>query len=436
MRNLIIITLLLFIAACDPVQACTKTESPKARFVFLHKNGLYGLLDENGNEIVPAEYLYIDKIRDGMIPAFTKEKMFVFLDETGKRIKDVSFYDISPFYSGGLLAVIDVKTRKEGVVDKNLNYVIKPQFDAIINHSEDGIINAKQGELWGVIDKTGKYILEPQFEISELEVAYKGTFVVSKGGKIRLFNAKKAEFLDVEYDEWYGITGNKIVLGKGSSIYLNSWENKEIFLMKKPRGRINFIDEENSLGDNRFFLNYKKEGEKDLHFVVFDSSTGEKICDKIMNGMDAKCNIDGNCNIKEKPHYDKKAVEENERKKYGKFEEVRHGVYETSTSFKQNGKWGFLDEDGNVAIPAEYDEVTPFYFDVSWVQQGDRRFIIDRSGKKIVEIKPEWKDVNELRYTMWDYYQWGRAIYCFQERTGDPSEYWYKREEVEEIIEK
>ncbi|MBQ3369272.1 WG repeat-containing protein [bacterium] len=425
-ENLIISILLLLVAACASVPSGTKTESPKARFVFLHKNGLYGLLDENGNELVPAEYLHIDKVRDGMIPAYTKEKVFVFLDESGKKIKDVSFYDINPLYTQDLLGVADVKTRKWGFVDKNLNYVIEPQFDAISNF-EDGITIAKQGELWGIINKSGKYILEPQFKDDELESYNQGTFIVSKGGKIRLIDTKKAKILDAEYDEFYGMTGGKAVVRKDSSIYLNSWENKEVFLMKKPSRILYDMYRGNVLGKTRFYLNYREDGEKDEHFAVFDSSTGEKICDKIMNHSDE---MDENCNVKEKPYYDEKAVEENEQKKYGKYEEVRHSVYDISTSFKQNGKWGFLDDDGNVVIPAEYDSVSPFYFDAAYARQGDRRFIIDRSGRKIVEIKPEWEGVDELRYTILEYYTWGLSGYCFSDR----SEYWYGRERVEKTL--
>ena len=387
MKNLIITIILLFLIACASLPVGTKTENAKARFVFSDKNGFFGLLDENGNEIVPAtEYLFIDKVQRGMIPAFTKEKEFVFLNESGKKIKDVSFYDINLAYAEELLGVADAKSRKWGAVDKNLNYVIEPQFDAISNF-EDGITIAKQGELWGIINKSGKYILKPQFKSDELESYNQGTFIVSKGGKIRLIDTKKAKILDTEYDEFYGMTGNKAVVRKDSSIYLCSQEDNEIFLMKKPSGILKRIYDEKLMENNRFCLKYNEEGEKDEHFAVFDSSTGEKICDIIKKNLDDE--IDENCNIKEKPHYDKKAAEENEQKKYGKYEEVRHSVYETSTSFKQNGKWGFLDEDGNVAIPAEYDKVTPFYFDVAWVWKGDHRFIIDRNGRIVVEIKPE-----------------------------------------------
>ena len=425
-ENLIISMILLLVAACASVPSGAKTESPKARFVFLHKNGLYGLLDENGNELVPAEYLHIDKVRDGMIPAYTKEKVFVFLDESGKKIKDVSFYDINPLYTQDLLGVADVKSGKWGFVDKNLNYVIEPQFDAI-GYFVDGIVGAKQGELWGIINKSGKYILEPQFKGDELEDYDQGTLVVSKGGKIRIIDVKNAKMLKAEYDTLYGMTDGKAIVGKDSSIYLNSWENKELFLMKKPSRILYDIYEGNVIGNKRFYLKYDEKDEKDEHFAVFDSSTGEKICDKIMNHSDE---MDENCNVKETPYYDEKAAEENEQKKYGRYDEVRHGLYETSTSFKQNGKWGFLDEDGNVVIPAEYDSVSPFYFDAAYARQGDRRFIIDRSGRKIVEIKPEWEGVDELRYTILEYYTWGLSGYCFSDR----SEYWYGRERVEKTV--
>ncbi|MBO4441943.1 WG repeat-containing protein, partial [bacterium] len=65
------------------------------------------------------------------------------------------------------------------------------------------------------------------------------------------------------------------------------------------------------------------------------------------------------------------------------YEEVRYSMcsHEHSTSFKQNGKWGFLDENGNVVIPAEYDDVSEFDFGVAWARKGDRRFIIDRTAE-------------------------------------------------------
>ena len=271
MKNMIITIILLFLIACASLPVGTKTESPKARFVFLHKNGLYGLLDENGKEVVSAEYLHIDKVRDGMIPAFTTEKEFVFLDETGKKIKDVSFYDIHPYYSEEYLAVSDFQSRKWGFVDKNLNYVIEPQFEHV-GYFIDGLTLAKEDELWGMIDKTGKYIIEPQFKLDELKGSSQGILIISKAGKTKLVDVKKAKILDVEYDEWYGMAGNKAVVGKDSSIYLSSSEDNEIFLMKKPSGILKRIYDEKLMENNRFYIEYseKRENKYYKHFIVFD----------------------------------------------------------------------------------------------------------------------------------------------------------------------
>ena len=418
MKKLIITMILLFLASCASAPAVTKAEPPKARYIFSDKNGLYGLLDENGNEIVPAQYLYVDIVKDGMIPAFTKEKVFVFLDETGKKIKDVGFRNIFPSYREDLLAVADPETGKWGFVDRNLNYVIKPQFEDVWSFI-DGIALVTQDGLRGIIDKTGKYIVELQFDDPKgypfYYDYYQGTFVVLKDGKTRIVDVKNAKILETEYDWFYGMTGNKAVVRKDSSIYLNSWEDKQIFLMKEPDGSLH-LSNENILGNNRFYLEYIEEREKKYykHFIVFDSSNGEKICEKIL-GDEKPEDLDENCNLKEKEN-DSPTVLNN-----GKYEAVWRDTCaeETSILFKQNGKKGFLDENGKEIIPAEYDEVEAFCQGLAWVRKDDLRFIIDRSGKTVFEIKPEWRYVKEVNFIDKEFYYWGLMSFYKKNRWED-----------------
>ena len=67
MKNLIILIFLFFVA-CSNHSSAPDSANTKARYIFSDKNSLFGLLDENGKEVIPAEYLYIDKIKDGTIP--------------------------------------------------------------------------------------------------------------------------------------------------------------------------------------------------------------------------------------------------------------------------------------------------------------------------------------------------------------------------------
>lgn len=310
MKKLIILTFLFF-AACSNHLSVPDSANTKARYIFSDKNGLFGLLDENGKEVIPAEYLYIDKIKDGLIPAFTTKKEFIFLDGNGRKIKDVKFRDIDRSYSEELLAVSDIQSGKWGFVDKKLNYVINPQFETA-NKFSGGKAEVKKDGSWGVVNKKGDFVADPELEFRRL--------------------ADKLEKL------------------------ISSFSNdKEI--SDSPH-RIEITEDEDS-----------------------------------------------------------------------KYESVRKStcLKEKSISFKYEGKWGFLDENGKEVIPAEYDSVSAFYFGRTWVQKGVHYFVIDRSGKKIFEIDSDWKSLDELRYVEPVCYEW-------KEKEILAEDYWLPRRRIEKMI--
>ncbi|PZP49293.1 MAG: hypothetical protein DI598_08220 [Pseudopedobacter saltans] len=51
------------------------------------------------------------------------------------------------------------------------------------------------------------------------------------------------------------------------------------------------------------------------------------------------------------------------------------------------GKWGFLDSAGHVAIPLIYDYVQDFRGDSARVVKGRKKYLIDKTGKVIDEIR-------------------------------------------------
>lgn len=56
---------------------------------------------------------------------------------------------------------------------------------------------------------------------------------------------------------------------------------------------------------------------------------------------------------------------------------------------RQNGKWGFIDEDGNLVIPYEFDFILNFSENLAVVRQGDRWGFIDKVGNFAVPLNFE-----------------------------------------------
>ncbi len=69
-------------------------------------NGLYGLLNMNGEEIVPPQYLSIDNSRsDGLIIVQAKNKLWGIINEKGEEIISPKYQGIGEFKSNGLAKI-------------------------------------------------------------------------------------------------------------------------------------------------------------------------------------------------------------------------------------------------------------------------------------------------------------------------------------------
>ncbi len=114
--------------------------------------------------------------------------------------------------------------------------------------------------------------------------------------------------------------------------------------------------------------------------------------------------IDHHGNMVSAPKYDKLSFYKNSgtyviNEKYGLLQadgkELTEAVYEYIEprsyyglrAFQQEGKWGYLDNNGSIKIPAQYDLTNHFSDDRTVVTIGDDDFLIDREGKTIVQLE-------------------------------------------------
>lgn len=59
------------------------------------------------------------------------------------------------------------------------------------------------------------------------------------------------------------------------------------------------------------------------------------------------------------------------------------------------GKWGFIDKDGNLVIPAKYDECRSFSEGYAIVKENGSVYFIDKKGNKAFE--PQWSGVSGIQ---------------------------------------
>lgn len=359
----------------------------------------YGLIDENGEEIVPCIYKAIGPFSEGMAVAVDNSGRYGYLRSDGKLFIPCQFERAYKFTNG--LGRVRFNG-KYYYINKN-GKLSKQGFDYIEGYSE-GLARIYQGGKFGFIDEAGKAITPIVYDFAwDFEAGFaivivgRDMYLIDKEGKRRTYE---------DYDSIW-------MVAKG-------------FIAKK-KGKYGFIDYNNE----RVVLDFKY----DYIYPVPDYSGDEswlyvKIDDKY-GAYDYK----GNCLIP--PLYD-------EIDTYlGRFPSVcikdgRYGFAQSPDSFhyddidplnqgservyivKEGGLYGVLGKEGTVIIPTEYkpmihekddgvyyeyvnekgDVVSAFSFeDFDDCEEGlypfeidDKYGYINKNGKVVIEAQYDYAD--------------------------------------------
>jgi hypothetical protein len=91
-----------------------------------------------------------------------QDKKWGYIDRTGKLVIPLTFSDAEKF-DDGLAAVRDHNTQKWGYIDTAGNFVITPQFDDAMPF-DSGCAAVKLNDFWGFINRSGAFTMTPQFD--------------------------------------------------------------------------------------------------------------------------------------------------------------------------------------------------------------------------------------------------------------------------------
>ncbi len=128
-------------------------------------NDKAALIDIKGNYVISPKYDSIQATSNNLYMVKKGDK-YGYINQEGKVIIPVKFESLGGFFisqNNMEVNTIAKYNSKWGIIGKNGNFVIKPQFDSLIqirpNQYKVGI-----NGLYGVIDNSGKYLLEPKYE--------------------------------------------------------------------------------------------------------------------------------------------------------------------------------------------------------------------------------------------------------------------------------
>lgn len=283
--------------------------------------------------------------REGLLPAaiYQKDsdnKIWGYLDKNGNWAIQPSFLTAGNFSDNGLAPVKSAENRQFGFINKNGDFVIEPNYDDAGEFGEKGLACVKLYNRWGYIDKKGKLKINPQFEKASA-FTENGLAAVCIGGKYGYINTKGEYVIEPKYDM-------ALDFSNGSAfVYLyNSWGK---------------IDEKGEWIINpQFDLTLSYGGNQPI-LVRSDRYFG--LCDR-----------DGDFIIQ--PEYDGLLI-------YGKYGYL---------PFFQKGKWGYLNQKGEVVIPAGFSEAYPFSDNglaLARDSESNQYGYINQSGQWVIEPQYE-----------------------------------------------
>ena len=294
------------------------------------KNGKYGLIDLDGNKVLETEYDEITSLKSVKENLIVKKAGKVgVLNCLGQVIIPVEYSDVKLLKESYKNEYIIVdENGNSGVMSTSKNVILEPKYKEIkfLNSTEvyaaniDGkwnlidkkgeVLNStyddytfskgdyvivKQGDKYGIITTAGEVKIEPTYE--ELNYAFSIYYIAKQEGKYGVINTDNTTLISFEYE---------------NMVY---WDEKEIIIADRSA----------------------------TVTALFDNNLAEKL-----NGIF----------VFEKDYI--KARMDGQDKYYTyKFEEKKaQDVLTKNTLFvsKKDGKYGFVDKEGNVVVDYKYDE--------------------------------------------------------------------------------
>lgn len=436
---------------------------PYEKTVLKYKqNGLYGLMNFEGNKITENIYNSITNIdykegnlkieQNGQFGVINIKGTTIIKPEYDAIIADGYYDDETKYENAGF--VLRIKTDdgyRFGYANKNGKIILDTLYNEINRITElegkDVYLIVSNNGRYGLI-KNGKEVLKSEYTEIEYDIN-NSLLIVQKDNAQGVVDLKGNNIVPLDYDSII-IGGKYINAQKGQDIVIFDAEGNNVNTNIVSYNKVNdnysiVIDEENNyniidnsgnkkLKENYAYIEYLNNNyfivTKDSKTGVIDSE-GHVLVDlkynaiqkidgtDVLQATDSSQNrtdiIDSNMKIHEGITNAYIAKKDNYIKLYSENDVKYYTLSGNETTYKdlfpnnslyaskKDGKWGLVDKNGNVVVNYEYDLVTEQNGNVAGVKKDGKWQTVNEKGEFISENKYtiSWYDVTFLG----DYYQ-------------------------------
>ena len=312
--------------------------------LLVSKDGNYGIVNDEGKTLLPTEYAEIqglgDKTTDGFIVKNANGKYGV-VDTSNGQVLETKYDGVSKIHEGDYYVVTD--GGKQKVVKKDGTESLNGSYDeivAILKNSENGVIFKKNNK-YGVMNLSGESTIKATYD--DLKEAKTGVFIAKTGDNYGIIDLEGNTLVEFKY--------RNITYNEKADLYITEDENYNNEVLDgnyevKQTGMVTDLD------DEKGYIEIRQDGEYKYYNFKFE-------------------------------------------------EEKESDIFTSNTLFvsKKDGKYGFVDKDGNIVVDYIYDDVTSQNaFGYAGIKKDGKWGSIDRTGKVVQEPTYDLEDYLQVDF--------------------------------------
>jgi len=322
------------ILACE-YDEITSLKSVKENFI-VRKDGKVGLVNNVGQVIVPIQYAGVKVLEEG----YSNEYLVVdengnsgIISTSGTVIIEPKYQEIKYLHS---TEVYTAKIENKWNLVNKTGEVINSNYDDYTYSKGDYVI-VKQGEKYGIITSAGELKIEPVYE--DLKYAFSVYYIAKLNGKYGVINTDNTTVIAFEYESMFYWAEKSIIIADKTAIETVLFDSN---LFQKLSGI--FVFEEN-------YIKARIDGIDKYYTYNFEEKEAKDILTKntlLVSKKDGKYGfVDKNGNVVVEHIYE----EAKEQNIYG------------YAAVKQNGLWGVVDKTGKTVLQPQVNLDNSIYID-------------------------------------------------------------------------